>query len=364
MIQGHGGNIFGLAERLGCRPEDIVDMSSNINPLGALPGLIEHLQARMEKISVLPEVDARSAARAIASLLGVAKERVLAGGGTTQFIYAACAALASRKVLIVGPTYADYADGCRVGGIEPDFFLTRPEHGFALDLQRLSAALPGFDTVFLCNPNNPTGHLVDHDELRTLCTDHPQIRFVIDESYLPFAPADRSRGMSDCGLENVIVLWSVSKIFGMPGLRAGFLVANPPIIERFRRLMQPWCMNSLAQEAVCFLGANLEAAASFIDRTRAYLVAEGHRFRQRLQPGRLILYPSATSYVLIGLPADHTATRVCHALAEYRFLIRNCANFHGLAEDSIRIALKDAAANETVARHLLAIVGEKVGEKK
>ncbi|MDR2551343.1 MAG: aminotransferase class I/II-fold pyridoxal phosphate-dependent enzyme [Desulfobulbus sp.] len=359
MIQGHGGNIFGLAEQLGCRPEEIVDMSSNINPLGTLPGLIEHLRGRMDRISALPEVDARSAARAIAALLGVAEERVLAGGGTTQFIYAACAALASRKVLIVGPTYADYADGCRVCGIEPDFFLAGAAHDFALDVERLAAALPGYDTVFLCNANNPTGHLVDHGALLALCTRHPRVRFVIDESYLPFAPADRSHSMSGCGLDNVAVLWSVSKIFGMPGLRAGFLVANTPAIDRFRRLMQPWSMNSLAQEAVCFLGTDPEAVAAFIDRTRAYLAEEGRRFRQRLQTGRLILYPSATSYVLIGLPADRTATTVCRALAEQRFLIRNCANFYGLDEGFIRIALKDATVNETVARHLLAAVGEK-----
>jgi len=359
MIQGHGGNIFGLAEQLGCRPEDIFDMSSNINPLGALPGLIEHLRDRMEKISVLPEVDARSAARAIAALLGVDAKRVLAGGGTTQFIYAACAALASRKALIVGPTYADYADGCRVCGIEPDFFLTRPEHDFALDTEQLAARLPGYDTVFLCNSNNPTGHLADHVTLLDLCARHPHIRFVIDESYLPFAPSDHGQSMSGCGLNNVAVLWSVSKIFGMPGLRAGFLVANIPIIDRFRRLMQPWSMNSLAQEAVLFLGANPVATAAFIDRTRAYLTEEGRLFRQRLYTGRLILYPSAASYLLIGLPADRTATMVCRALAEQKILIRNCANFHGLDEGYIRIALKDAAANETIARHLLAVVGEK-----
>lgn len=356
MIQGHGGNIFGLAEQLDCRPEDITDMSSNINPLGALPGLIEHLKDRMDRIRVLPEVDARSSSRAIAALLGVTGERVLAGSGTTQFIYAACAALESRNVLIVGPTYADYADGCRVCGIAPDFFLTGAEQEFALDEKRLAAVLPGYDTVFLCNPNNPTGHLVDHGVLLDLCARHPQIRFVIDESYLPFAAADRSRSMSDCLLDNVVVLWSVSKIFGMPGLRAGFLVANTPMIDRFRRLMQPWSVNSLAQEAIRFLGANREQAVTFIERTRAYLAGEGRLFRQRLQTDRLILYPSATSYVLIGLPADRTAASVCSALADQRLLIRDCGNFHGLGQGYIRIALKDAAANETVARRLRAAV--------
>jgi threonine-phosphate decarboxylase len=356
MIQGHGGNVFGLAERLGCRPEEIVDLSSNINPLGTLPGLVEHLKERLNRIRVLPEVDARGAIRAIAALLEVTEERVLAGSGTTQFIYATCQALQSQRVLIVGPTYADYADGCRVHAIEPDFFLATAADAFVPDLDRLAAILPGYDTVFLCNPNNPTGQLIPHQALHQLCAGHPQIRFIIDESYLPFVPADRDQGMSRCGLDNVIVLWSVSKIFGMPGLRAGFLVANDPIINRFRRLMQPWCVNSLAQEAVSFLGENQAMVAQFITQTRDYLATEARLFRERLAKSRLILYPSTTSYVLIGLPAGRTATGVCQALAEQRILIRNCANFHGLDEGSIRIALKDPSTNELAAHHLRSAV--------
>lgn len=357
MIQGHGGNIAALAAELGCRPDEITDMSSNINPLGSVPGLIDHLRERMDRIRFLPEVDGRQAIQAIARLLGVAEDRILAGGGTTQFIYTACAALETRRALIVGPTYADYTDGCRVHGIEPEFFLAEAASGFAPNLQRLEAALAGCDTVFLCNPNNPTGQLIPHHALLRLCQNHPQVRFIIDESYLPFAPPDQNTSLSNCRLDNVVVLWSVSKIFGMPGLRAGFLVANTPIVDRFRRYMQPWCVNSLAQEAVCFLGANQAAVEDFIVQTRNYLAVEGALFRQRLESSRLRLYPSATSYFLIGLPADRTATGVCRALAQQRFLIRNCANFHGLDEGYIRIALKDAATNQAVAGHLLAAVG-------
>ena len=357
MIQGHGGNVVALAEQLGCRVEAIIDMSSNINPLGTMPGLIEHLQGRLDRIRVLPEVDARGAVRAIAALLGVEPQRVLAGGGTTQFIYTACAALRSKRVLIVGPTYADYTDGCRVHDIEPEFFLAEAAAGFAPDLERLATALAGMDTVFLCNPNNPTGQLIPTSDLLALCRHHPDVRFIIDESYLPFVPASESESLSRCGLDNVIVLWSVSKIFGMPGLRAGFLVADPLVVDRFRRYMQPWCVNSLAQEAVGFLGDHRAEVAAFLEQTHVYLAAEGRLLSERLGIGRLTLYPSATSYFLLGLPPDRTAAAVCRALAEQRFLIRNCANFHGLSERYVRVALKDAATNAAVVRHLLAAVG-------
>lgn len=357
MIQGHGGNVSALAEELGCPVEAIIDMSSNINPLGTMPGLVEHLASHLTRIRVLPEVDSRAAIQAIARVLDVTPERILAGGGTTQFIYTACAALQSRRVLILGPTYADYIDGCRVHGIEPEFFFTEAKDGFLPDMGRLDGTIGDYDTVFLCNPNNPTGQLIAHDALFHLCATHPRTRFIIDESYLPFAPAAQAASMTSCGLDNVIVLWSVSKIFGMPGLRTGFLVANQGTVARFSRYMQPWCVNTLAQEAVYFLGDHLTEVAAFIEQTRSYLAAEGALFRQRLRNARLTLFPSVTSYFLIRLAKDTTAAEVCTTLGRARFLIRNCANFHGLDERYIRIALKDAATNEAVSRHLLSAVG-------
>ncbi|MDD2463514.1 MAG: aminotransferase class I/II-fold pyridoxal phosphate-dependent enzyme [Desulfobulbus sp.] len=361
MIQGHGGNVFALAEALGCPAEDITDMSSNINPLGTMPGLIAHIKERLNRIRVLPEVDARASIRAIAKLLDVAPERILAGGGTTQFIYTACAALQAKRVLILGPTYADYTDGCRVHGIEPEFFISKAGDNFLPQMERLRQALAQVDTVFLCNPNNPTGQLIDHQTLRALCTAHPQVRFIIDESYLPFAPVDQTQSMTSCGLDNVIVLWSVSKIFGMPGLRAGFLVANQGVVERFSRYMQPWCVNSLAQEAVCFLGDHLAEVSAFIDQTRAFLARESVLLNKRLGDARLTLFPSMTSYYLMQLGEHTSATEVCALLGRQRFLIRNCANFHGLDERFIRIALKDSATNEAVCRHLRTAVGTREG---
>lgn len=357
MLYGHGGNIFQLARQLGCATDDIIDMSSNINPLGSPPGLLAHLKNRLDSVGVLPEVDSRTVSDGMASLLGVATVRVLAGGGTTQFIYTACTALGAHKVLIVGPTYADYADAVRMHGSAPLFYLTQAENDFQVDTDELESALEGCDTAFLCNPNNPTGTLVPGTKLEALCRKFPHINFIIDESYLPFVPAEAHETMMHRPLDNVIVLYSVSKIYGIPGLRAGFLVASPEVIERFRALIPPWSLNSPAQEALTFIIRNPSAVAAFVAETQRYLDMERRAFCRRMGdcPG-LKVFDSVTSYLLMQLPAELTSDAVCDTMGHYRILIRNCSNFHGLSDRYVRLALKAREINRMAAERLVEIV--------
>lgn len=357
MIHGHGGNIYALAETLGCDAGDIVDMSSNINPLGMPPGLLDALKAKLDTVGLLPEVDGRAIIRQMAGLLGVLPERMLAGNGTTQFIYNTIPALAANRVLIIGPTYADYGDACRMHGIEPEYYLLDPAADFQADAQALDAKIKPCDTVFICNPNNPTGGLIPGEVLPRLCRAHPHARFVIDESYLPFVNADKQGSMAGCGLDNVIVLWSASKIFGMPGLRVGFLIAPDPIRQRYEHFMQPWCVNSLAQAAIGFLCRHPASTQAFIRETTTFLEGERRLFRQRMATcPELTLYPSETSYVLMQLPPGRTAPDVCGRLARRRILIRDCGNFHGLSDRFIRVALKSADINRMAAGRLAEIL--------
>jgi threonine-phosphate decarboxylase len=357
MIQGHGGDIYAVARRLGCRPEAIIDMSSNINPLGMPPGLQSHLHDHLHRAGALPEVDAGKAIAHMATLLNVDSHRILAGNGTTQFIYTACAALNTHKVLIVGPTYADYADACRMLHLQPDYFLSIAETRFAVDLERLDQMLSDFDTVFICNPNNPTGRLIACDVLLALCRQHPKTHFVIDESYLPFATVDGSQSMLACELDNASVLWSISKIFAVPGLRAGFLIANRTTISRFRRLMQPWSLNSLAQAAVEYLGSNRMAMYTFINKTRRYLEKERRIFCDAMASRTpLTPFPSKTSYILMELPKGGDADDLCRRMAQRRILIRNCSNFHGLSDRYVRVALKEPEMNRLASDYLAEFV--------
>jgi len=353
MIKGHGGNIYDVARRLGCKPFEIIDMSSNVNPLGPPPGLKEHLKEKLDSISALPEVDAKDIAYKFAHRYDIDPECVIPGNGTTQFIYAIPQVLRTRKVLILGPTYSDYADACIMHNVDFDYTIAEEKNLFRIDIDSLNKIIRRFDTVFICNPNNPTGVLITAQEIKMICLSFPDINFILDESYLSFAEDGDKASMMGSDLSNLIVLNSMSKIFRVPGLRVGYLIASKGIIKRFNKYMLPWNVNSLAQAAVSYFMTQRDEIDSFIEKTREFIKSERKNLAEKLEDtGRIKVFPSTTVFFLVKLPDNLNSDKVCEDLLQDRILVRNCSNFKGLSEKFIRISLKTSKINKMVADKL------------
>lgn len=354
MIGGHGGNIYQLAETLGCPVADIVDMSSNVNPLGPMPELMNRLKDRLESIACLPQVDARSIRNAFAQRHGVDPRLVLAGNGSTQWIYTLPLALKARRSLILAPTYADYADACAMHGTSVQYLLSVSEHQFDFDLAKASRMASKADLVFICNPNNPTGRLLPAEALVDLCRSRPDTIFVIDESYLPFVPQSRSHSLIKHPLANAVVISSMSKIFRLPGLRIGFVKTSPEIARRLGAYTLPWTVNSLAAEAVLWLMQHPNEVDSFITESRRFIQGERDLFcREIAKIPEITAFDSCTSYILMQLPDPLNAERAWRAMAQEKLLIRDCSNFFGLTPRHIRVSLKDRKNNQKAAALLL-----------
>ena len=349
MLKGHGGNIHDAAKRIGCLPEEVIDMSSNMNPLGPPSGLIDSIRENIESICTLPEVDAKGITTLLAQKFGIPSECVLAGNGTTQFIYSIPKALGSARALIVGPTYSDYEDACVMNHVEYSYFFSDEEDGFDADIEKLLETVQNFDTVFICNPNNPTGSLISGDDLERLCRSCPETFFIVDESYLPFAGDAYEMSAVKLKLSNVIVLNSMSKIYRIPGLRIGFLIASVPIIYKFAELSLPWSVNAIAQSAVKYVLQD-EAGEAFLKETRGFIETEKELFLQRFNDNSKITLFSGTVYYLIAkLDPSVKAEDLCRELESEKILIRNCANFIGLPENIVRFSLKDRDTNMLLA---------------
>jgi threonine-phosphate decarboxylase len=355
MLKGHGGNIYDLAQELGCHPSEIVDMSSNMNPLGPAPDLVAFLQENMTTIAKLPEVDANRTVNAFAGRCRIDPERVIAGNGTTQFIYSIPRILETKKALIFGPTYADYADACAMHHIPYDYSTSDESVSFDHDISAAAQQIQGYDTVFICNPNNPTGNIIPAANLEQLCRSHSDTNFVVDESYLMFVDGSDKQSLMRSTLPNVMVLSSLSKFFTIPGLRIGFLISSPAIIKKFKAYLLPWSVNSLAQMAVQYLMEQTAQVEEFIKNTITFIAREKDILYETFKiSSNIKIFPSTTSFILARLYGNLTADVLGNHLAQDRILIINLSNFYGLSDRFVRFSLKTSEVNRMFAKKLLA----------
>jgi len=347
MIIGHGGNKKDLAKTVGCDVNDIIDMSSNLNPLGPPENIEKVICDNLVKIKSLPEPDAVSMRKGFALFHGMDHNEVVAGNGTTWFIYTIPKALGSKKVLIVGPSYSDYKDACLMHGIAFEHCFAKESELFEPDIDELSRMAKGADTVFICNPNNPTGSLILREKLEYLIKRHEQTCFIIDESYLPFVDQAREISMvSRTRHQNLIVLSSMSKIFRIPGLRTGFLSAREGLVEKIMAYYQPWSVNALAQAVIEYIFDHPEDIEPSYQKTRAYIKAEKQIFLANLEGIQsLQIFDSHTYFILASLKNGMNSRQFCERIGQHKILIRDCSNFFGLSDQYVRFSLKERRNN-------------------
>ncbi len=359
MITGHGGNKKKLADTLGCTIEEIIDMSSNLNPMGPPESIETFICENVMKIRSLPEPDAASMRKGFARFHGINENRVIAGNGTTWFIYTLPLALCSKKVLIAGPTYSDYQDACKMYHIDFEHYLAKPENSFIPDVDEISRMAQKADTVFICNPDNPTGVLMLRNKMEYLLKKHANTLFIIDESYLPFAEnAEEISLVSKTEYKNLIVLSSMSKIYRIPGLRTGFLTADPKLIEKIMAYYQPWSVNALAQAVIEHIFNHPEAVEPFVRKTRHYVKTERQRFMNSLEGLKgLELFNSSTCFILARLKKGMTSGEFCKKIGQHRILIRDCSNFFGLSGQYVRFSLKKRETNDHLSKLIRQVMG-------
>jgi len=337
----HGGNIISTAIELGCPVAELIDMSSNLSPLGMAPGVKDLLIKRLDEISYLPETGSRTLLAAFAEKYGLRQAQVAAGNGTTEFIYGIPASLKPKRAVIINPTYSDYQLACSWAGVDTVSFDLKRQDGFALDLDRLAAALTGSELVFLCNPNNPTGGVTPSAALREFIGRHPDSMFLVDESYLPFL--DEPSLLESPTPENLFILCSFSKIYGIPGLRLGFLAASERNMAKLSQRLKPWGVNRMAQVAGEFL---VQHGDGYVKDVRGFLARQRPPFAKALAGMACVeVVPGQANFILCFLTGNIEAEELRKKMLEQRIMIRNCSNFAGLDDRYFRISLKNEKEN-------------------
>ncbi|MEA1049076.1 threonine-phosphate decarboxylase CobD [Lamprobacter modestohalophilus] len=355
MSDRHGGDLQALARRSGRPAGSLLDFSANINPLGMPFVAKAAMIAAIDDLAHYPDPACTALRAAIGQHLGVAEERIVVGNGAEQLIWWLPRLLDASRVLVAAPAYLDYR---RAAAVWQRPLVSIPlsfDEGFALDLGRLSAQLRSGDLVWIGQPNNPTGRLVNPEALRLAATAHPQVNWAIDEAFIDFVSAAESAVR--WGLPNLIVVRSMTKFYALAGLRLGYAVLTSARAADYIRLLPEWSVNSLAAAAGAAI-LNDPALPDYALRTRALISTERRRLTDALRGLGLEVIDGVANYLLLRLPlqAPTAADLADRLLRSEGIAVRVCDNYEALDARYLRIAVRAEVDNQrllTAMTHLL-----------
>ena len=355
----HGGNLTTLAAASGRRPEEILDFSANINPLGFPDWLRPLASSLISGLIHYPDPGSRALVDAACARYGADAAEVICGNGTAEIISLLPAAAGFSNALIPSPTYVDYAQACEAAGVIPHTMAMAESEGFALNIHALAETLGadpfnGAALVFICRPNNPTGHTPEGETIRSLVKRYPGSLFIVDEAFGDFV--DNFDSLSTRRPKNVVVLLSLTKSFSLPGLRMGLALADAEIAGAVAAKQPCWPVNLLAQ-------ASAERAlgdTEFLARTRS-LVAEERRtlFRELSAIDGLFVYPGDANFLFVRIDRPETDANILAAalLREHGIAVRVCDNYENLDSRFFRVAVRTSGDNRRLASALRQIFG-------
>lgn len=342
----HGGDIYGAAEALAQTGSgrEILDFSASINPMGMPEAGVKAFHESLGWTAHYPDPEVRELRRAIAAHHGVSVDSILCGNGSTELISLVPRALSLQKVATPSPTFSEYERAVNRAGGEVIPVPLDPARNFDPDPETLARQAEQADALFLCNPNNPTGRLVEREAVLRIA-DHCERRkiyFMVDETFGDFCPGHSILAEAATN-PYLLSLRSFTKFYGMPGLRLGYLVAHPSAIERIREFQDAWSIGVPAQRvgvAVLSDSGYMERTLDLIAREREFL-SEGLKETGWLEP-----IPSAANFLLVRItdPAV-TPDMLCEKTAKSGILLRNCRSFPGL-DRYVRIAVKSREENK------------------
>jgi len=334
----HGGRVHEASSLLGAEP---LDFSANINPLGS-PPLENLVLEELEKIGHYPDNTYRLFRRAAADFVEVDPEHIVPGNGSSELIrlFAEVCLEEEDLALIPFPTFGEYENQSLLAGGAT----RRVEIGLdglpvlcESDLNRAKA-------LFLCNPNNPTGKLLSRElvlELAQRC-EKKRVFLLVDEAFIELSDPEQSVASIAPQMNYLFVMRSLTKSFGVPGLRLGFGVTNAALAKIMNLARVPWSISSIAAAAGAHLlgcKEHLESSRELIREERAFLIPA-------LQSLGLEPLPSSVNFILVniersGLSSEQLASRTMTC----GVLVRDCQSF-GLGKSYIRVAVRGREENK------------------
>ncbi len=353
----HGGDIYGTDEIL-------LDFSVNTNPFGMPEGIRKAVIASSDSWERYPDSLCRKLRQGLADYYGMRGGQwdcgdFICGNGASDLFYTMALALRPRRAVLTAPSFAEYERALRLGGCGIEWYATCEAQGFSPEAEEdaffsFVERTDGLSLVMLGNPNNPNGLAVSLEwlsRLADICREKGAL-LAVDECFNWFVPErERYSALALLGREeerfaHVLVFQAFTKIYAIPGLRAGYAVCKDhAVLRKMEESRQPWSLSAPA-EAAALAALKEDAYAGWTARETAIL-------REELAAGLrglgFAVYPSAANYLLFR---RRDAVDYAAYLRKRGILIRSCANYQGLGEGYYRVSVRRRKENEALLRCL------------
>lgn len=343
----HGGKILSIAKQLDVSIESILDFSASINPLGLSPTVKKAVAESMKLAGHYPEAGSPALCKALAQHHSIQVETIAVANGSTELIHLIPRLFrrALGRALIIAPAFSEYVNSLNLAGWKYSYLNLSQTDGFTLNTAALAEELAkGYDICFFCNPGNPTGRIYTPEEIETvywLCKSSGCF-FVLDEAFIDFKEDFSSKALipaSDSGM----ILRSMTKFFGFPGIRVGYSIASKEVTSRIKRFLPPWNVGVIQQAAA--LAAltdpkHCRRTIEYVEKERRSLTAAFSKM------SGLTVFECSANYLLLRLDNGMTANGLQNELFKDLILIRDCSNFEGLDSRFFRVAVKSKTENK------------------
>ena len=328
---------------------DILDFSSNINPMGTSALVRKTIKNRLDAIQIYPDSKSTQLRKNLQRYTKIPYSQIVVGNGATEIIYNFCQAFLSNKtpVLIPIPTFGEYESAAKLSGAKISFFKTM---NLEKDVDDFISKLPNNGCIFICNPNNPTGNLISKKTLQKIIisANKKKTLVFIDECFIELVPDhDESIIKFIKKYNNLFILRSLTKSFALAGLRIGYGIGSKQMISVLNKIKIPWNVSGLAQQAASAALLHsfyLTKVKKMIKKESFYLI----NYISKLK--NFQCNTTSTNFILIKTKMKSQTLQ--KKLLEKKILIRDCSTIRGLNNNYIRIAVKTRKENEKLIKAL------------
>lgn len=338
-MQYHGGDIYRNQIRL--------DFSVNTNPLGMPDPVKEALHQAVEEAENYPDIRAQALSAAVTEQLQVRKEQLVFGNGASELFHAVLHAIKPSKILIPVPSFLGYEEAAKAIDCEVIFYEMKKEENFCLTDRILDVLDENISLVFLANPNNPIGNLVEPELIFQIAEKCRQcdITLVLDECFMELTGKEQTYSFLKRLDEfpNVVVIRAFTKLYAIPGVRLGYLVCEQNLAEKIRLQLPEWNLSVFAQRA----GVAAIKEQEYIARAVVCIQTQRQFLLEELQAAGCSVFDSDADYLLF-----YSEMPLYELFLQRGILIRDCSNFRGLQRGYYRIAVKSEEQNRMFAEVL------------